>query len=158
MRALAMHETGGPEVLRIEEVDRPEPGDGEVLISVRAASVNPADWKQRRGFSESTLPTVLGRDVSGTVETSRAPGFAEGDEVFANTPGGGYAELAIASKDKTAKKPDELGHEQAAAIPVAGTTAWQALFDRGGLESRQTAPNAGAAALARHLYVHVAQL
>src|SRR3989440_4163791 len=157
MRAVVMHETGGPEVLRIEEVDRPEPGDGEVLIRVRATSVNPADWKQRRGFSESTLPTVLGRDVAGTVEVSRAPGFAEGDEVFANVPGGGYAELAIASADKTAKKPDELGHEQAAAIPVAGTTAWQALFDRGGLESGQTALIAGAAGGVGHFAVQFAK-
>jgi NADPH:quinone reductase-like Zn-dependent oxidoreductase len=82
MQAVVMHETGDADVLRYEEIDRPEPGEGEVLIKVHAASVNPADWKVRRGFMNKPLPTVLGYDVSGTVETSRADGFAEGDEVF----------------------------------------------------------------------------
>ena len=72
MRAVVMHETGGPEVLRLEEIDPPEPVDGQVLIRVQAASVNPIDWKTRRGPGETKLPAVLGRDVSGTVEVSRA--------------------------------------------------------------------------------------
>jgi NADPH2:quinone reductase len=82
MRAVVMHETGDPDVLRHDEVERPEPGDGEVLINVCAASVNPIDWKYRRGLAEKQLPAVLGSDVSGTVEESRAEGFAEGDDVF----------------------------------------------------------------------------
>ncbi|HEY2572241.1 MAG TPA: alcohol dehydrogenase catalytic domain-containing protein, partial [Solirubrobacteraceae bacterium] len=68
MRAVLLSETGGPDVLRIEEVPTPEPGDGEVLIRVRAASINPIDWKYRRGLAEKQLPAVLGNDVSGTVE------------------------------------------------------------------------------------------
>jgi NADPH:quinone reductase-like Zn-dependent oxidoreductase len=127
-----IHEPGGPDVLGLEEVERPEPRDGEVLIRVRAASVNPVDWKYRRGFVEAELPTVLGRDVSGAVEVSRADGFAEGDNVFGNVPGGGYAEFATAPAAAIAKKPADLSHEQAAALPVAGMTAWQGLFDRGG--------------------------
>jgi NADPH:quinone reductase-like Zn-dependent oxidoreductase len=75
MRAVVMHETGGPDVLRYEETERPQPGDGEVLIRVRAASVNPVDWKYRRGFVEKAVPVVLGSDVSGTVELSRAEGL-----------------------------------------------------------------------------------
>jgi NADPH:quinone reductase-like Zn-dependent oxidoreductase len=82
MQAVVIHETGGPDVLHYEEAERPEPGDGQVLIRVQAASVNPADWKARRGLSETRLPAVLGRDASGTVEVSRAEGFAEGDDVF----------------------------------------------------------------------------
>jgi len=97
MQAMVMHETGDPDVLRYEEIDRPEPGDGEVLIKVHAASVNPADWKVRRGFMNKSLPAVLGYDVSGTVETSRADGFAEGDDVFGSSASGGYAEYSTAS-------------------------------------------------------------
>src|SRR5437588_691345 len=81
MQAVVMHQTGGPEVLRLEQVDLPEPGDGEVLVKVHAASVNPIDWKYRRGLAPKQLPAILGNDVSGTVELSRAEGLAEGAEV-----------------------------------------------------------------------------
>ncbi len=158
MQAVLIHETGGPDVLHYEEADRPEPGDGEVLIRVKAASVNPTDWKARRGLSEPRPPAVLGKDVSGTVERSRADGFAEGDDVFGYVAAGGYAEFAIASASTIAKKPAGLSHEQAAAIPVAGMTAWQALFDRGGLERGQTALIAGAAGGVGHLAVQFAKL
>src|SRR5215207_1275297 len=158
MQAVLIHETGSPDVLHYEQADRPEPGDGEVLIGVHAASVNPADWKARRGLSETRLPAVLGKDISGTVELSRADGFAEGDEVFGYVVGGGYAEFAVASTDTIARKPAGLSHEQAAAIPVAGMTAWQALFDRGGLERGQTALIAGAAGGVGHLAVQFAKV
>jgi NADPH:quinone reductase-like Zn-dependent oxidoreductase len=156
MKAVVIHETGGPEVLRFEEVDRPEPGDGEVLIRVRAASVNPVDWKYRRGLAERQLPAVLGNDISGTVEVSRAEGFAEGDEVFGIAGTGGYAEFAASPASVIAKKPEGISHEQAAAIPVGGLTAWQALFDRGGLERGQTALIAGAAGGVGHFAVQFA--
>jgi NADPH:quinone reductase-like Zn-dependent oxidoreductase len=152
-----MHETGSPDVLRYEEVERPEPGDGEVLIRVHAASVNPVDWKLRRGLVETKLPAVLGNDVSGTVELSRADGFVEGDDVFGIAASGGYAEFATASAATIAKKPGGVSHEQAAAIPVAGLTAWQALFDRGGLERGQTALIAGAAGGVGHFAVQLAK-
>jgi len=158
MRAVVMHETGGADVLRLEETEPPEPADGEVLIGVRAASVNPVDWKYRRGFVEAELPTVLGKDVSGTVEVSRADGFADGDDAFGYVPGGGYAEFVAAPAGAIAKKPAALSHEQAAALPVAGMTAWQALFDRGGLERGQTALIAGAAGGVGHLAVQLAKL
>ena len=158
MRAVVVHETGGPEVLRYEEADRPEPVDGEVLIRVRAASVNPADWKARRGPRDQGLPAVLGHDVSGSVEVSRSDAFAEGDDVFGMAPSGGYAEFATAPAGLIARKPDALSHEQAAAIPVAGMTAWQALFDRGGLESGQIALIAGAAGGVGHFGVQFAKI
>lgn len=157
MHAVVIHETGSPDVLRYEEVDRPEPGDGEVLIRVHAASVNAIDWKYRRGFADKQLPAVLGNDVSGTVEVSRAEGFAEGDEVFGFAASGGYAEFAIASAAGIVKKPAGVSHEQAAAIPVGGLTAWQALFDRGGLERGQTALIAGAAGGVGHFAVQFAK-
>jgi NADPH:quinone reductase-like Zn-dependent oxidoreductase len=153
MRAALLRETGGPEVLRVEEVPRPEPDDGEVLIAVRAASINPIDWKYRRGLVPKDLPAVLGNDISGTVEQSRADGFAEGDDVFGFAPRGGYAELATAPAGAIAKKPPGLSHEQAAALPVAGLTAWQALFDRGRLQRDQTLLVAGAAGGVGHLAV-----
>jgi NADPH:quinone reductase-like Zn-dependent oxidoreductase len=157
MRAVLMRQTGDPEVLRLEEVDRPEPGEGEVLIRVRAASINPIDWKLRRGDRPMDLPAVLGNDVSGTVERSRAEGFAEGDEVFGMTPSGGYAEFATAPAALIAIKPAGVSHEQAAAIPVAGMTAWQALFDRGGLVRGQSTLIAGAAGGVGHFAVQFAR-
>jgi NADPH:quinone reductase-like Zn-dependent oxidoreductase len=158
MHAVVMHETGNPDVLRYEEVERPEPADGEVLIRVRAAAVNPVDWKYRRGYMDQKLPTILGREASGIVEVSRAEGFAEGDAVFGNLAGGGYAEFATASAGEIAKKPDGISHEQAAALPVSGMTAWQALFDRAGLENGQTVLIAGAAGGVGHLAVQFAKV
>jgi NADPH:quinone reductase-like Zn-dependent oxidoreductase len=158
VKAVVIHETGSPDVLRYEETERPQPGNGEVLIKVRAASVNPIDWKYRAGFADKQLPAVLGVDMSGTIEESRAEGFAEGDEVFGFAASGGYAEFAIAPAAVIAKKPMAVSHEQAAALPVAGLTAWQALFDRGGLERGQTALVAGAAGGVGHFAVQFAKL
>jgi NADPH:quinone reductase-like Zn-dependent oxidoreductase len=158
MRAVVLHETGGPEVLRLEEIDTPEPGDGEVLIRVHAASVNAIDWKYRRGLIPKPLPAVLGNDVSGTVEVSRAGGFSEGDDVFGISPSGGYAELATLPARMMARKPAGITHEQAAAIPVAGMTAWQALYDRAGLERGQTALISGASGGVGHFAVQFSKL
>src|SRR5215216_1978435 len=157
MRAVVMHETGNPDVLRYEEAERPEPGEGEVLIRVRAASVNPVDWKYRRGFVDKPLPAILGREVSGPVEVSRAEGFSEGDEVFGIAASGGYAEFATASAAEIAQKPVDVSHEQAAAIPVAGLTAWQ-VFGAAELAEGQTALIAGAAGGVGHFAVQVAKL
>jgi NADPH:quinone reductase-like Zn-dependent oxidoreductase len=153
MRAVVIRETGGPEVLSLEEFPAPEPADGQVLIRVHAASVNPIDWKYRRGLAPRELPAVLGQDVSGRVQVSHASGYAAGDDVFGVAASGGYAEFATASDDAIATKPGSVSHEQAAAIPVAGLTAWQALFDRGGLQRGQTALVAGAAGGVGHFAV-----
>jgi NADPH:quinone reductase-like Zn-dependent oxidoreductase len=157
MRAVVIRETGSPEVLRVEEVERPEPSEGEVLIELRAASVNPIDWKIRRGLRPKQLPAVPGNDVSGVVELSRADEFAPGDDVFGFAASGGYAEFATAPAGALAKKPAGVSFEQAAAIPVAGLTAWQALFDRGGLQSGQSALIAGAAGGVGHFAVQFAK-
>src|SRR5437763_3320915 len=157
VRAVGVRETGGPEGLGYEEVDPPEPGDAEVLVRVRAASVNPIDWKYRRGIAQRELPAVLGNDISGTIESSRAEGFVEGDDVFGWAASGGYAEIATASADRIARKPDAVTHEQAAAIPVAGLTAWQGLFEKGGLEAGQRALVTGAAGGVGHFAVQRAK-
>lgn len=156
MNAVLMRQTGDPEVLSLEQAERPQPAEGEVLIRVRAVSVNPLDWKFRRGLVPKQLPAVLGIDVSGTVEVSHADGFAAGEEVFGIATSGGYAEFATARTAAIARKPAGISHEQAAAIPVAGLTAWQALFDRGGLQRGQTALIAGAAGGVGHLAVQFA--
>jgi NADPH:quinone reductase-like Zn-dependent oxidoreductase len=158
MQAVVIEQTGGPEVLGVEETDQPQPADGQVLVRVAAASVNPVDWKYRRGNYDVDLPLVLGIDISGTVEASNADGFAEGDEVFGFAAAGGYAELAVADAGGLAKKPEGVSHEQAAAIPVAGLTAWQALHGRGGIESGKTVLVAGAAGGVGHFAVQFSRV
>ena len=157
MRAVVMRRTGDPDVLAIEELPPPEPGEGEVLIRVRAAAVNPIEWKFRRGLIPKELPAVLGSDISGSIEVSRAPGLEVGEDVFGIAASGGYAELATSPAALIARKPTTLGDEQAAALPVAGLAAWQALFDRGGLERGQTVLIAGAAGGVGHLAVQFAK-
>jgi NADPH:quinone reductase-like Zn-dependent oxidoreductase len=158
MRAVVIHETGDPDVLQLEDIDMPKAGDGELLIRVHAASVNPVDWKYRRGFMEQSLPNVLGRDGSGVVEESNDDRFAVGDEVFGNLASGGYAEYATAPADGIAKKPAGVSHEQAATIPVAGLTAWQPLFDKAGLERGQSVLITGAAGGVGHFAVQFARV
>jgi NADPH:quinone reductase-like Zn-dependent oxidoreductase len=157
MQAVVIHETGGPEVLRLEDIPTPEPDEGQVRVRVRAASINPIDWKKRRGGSSVQLPTILGNDVAGTIEASRADGLSEGDDVFGFALSGGYAEYALSAPGALARKPAGVTYEQAAALPVAGLTAWQALFDRGGLERGRTALIVGAAGGVGHLAVQFAK-
>ncbi|MFJ9895667.1 NADP-dependent oxidoreductase [Streptomyces sp. NPDC091280] len=123
---------GGPETEALVEADRPGPGPGEVLVAVRAAGVNPVDWKQRTGYrrpGESdtrTFPAVFGNEVSGVVEEIGAgvDGIAVGDAVFGNTVAGGYAEYALLPVTVTAHKPAGLSFPDAAALPVAAATAY----------------------------------
>lgn len=142
MKAVRIHGYGGREVLVYEDAPRPEPKEGEILVRVRAAGVNPVDWKIRAGLLQSVweyvFPLTLGFDVAGTVEQvgEGVSGVQTGDAVFANTPGGGYAEYVTFAADLAAPKP--LDFVQAASVPVAGLTAWQALFDHGTLEAGQT--------------------
>jgi NADPH:quinone reductase-like Zn-dependent oxidoreductase len=157
VKAAVIHETGDPGVFRIEEVDPPQPDEGEVLVRMHATSVNPYEVKQRRGVIEPSLPAIIGSDASGTVEASRSPEFTEGDELFGRVFSGSYAELATAPASALSAKPAHVDHQQAAALPVAAGTAWQALFDHGGLESGQTALVAGAAGGVGHFGVQLAK-
>lgn len=160
MRAVVIHETGGPEVLQWEEVPDPVPDEGEVLIRVHAAGVNPLDWKRRSGYGgrEEELPAILGHEASGVVEASRADGFAEGDAVFGHAASGGYAELATMVGDEIAAKPEAgITHEEASTLQVAAQTAWQSLFDKAGLESGQTVVITGAGGGVGHFAVQFAK-
>ncbi|GAB7039859.1 MULTISPECIES: NADP-dependent oxidoreductase [Catenuloplanes] len=143
MKAIRLHEHGGPEVLRYEDAPMPEPKPGEVLVRVHAAGINPPDWYVRDGMTtmpgetESTfaLPMTPGTDVSGVVERG-AGGFSPGDEVFGmvrfpSFTGGGYAEFITAPVSDLARKPAGVDHVHAAAVPMAGLTAWQFLIDVG---------------------------
>lgn len=142
MRAVQLHEYGDPSVLRVDEVPRPHPGAGEVLVEVRAAGVNPIDWKLRSGglqaFMPVELPHVLGIDLAGTV-SELGPGvteFAVGDDVFGRGQGA-YAEYATASAQSIARKPEALSFQQAATLPIGGVTAWCGLFETAGLARGQ---------------------
>jgi NADPH:quinone reductase-like Zn-dependent oxidoreductase len=144
MKAVCIHSFGGPEVLRLEEVRTPEPGADEMLVRVYAAGVNPADWKIREGYLGSfPLPAILGRDFSGVIEMtgSEVRGFHAGDAVFGEAaPGSGsYAEYVLVKQSHAAHKPAALDHVQAASLPVASITAWQALFDAADLRAGQKA-------------------
>ncbi len=142
MRAIRIHRFGGPEVLQLDDVEPLVAGDGELLIKVVAASVNPVDYKMRRGgypkLKAEDLPFTLGRDVAGVVEHA-AEGFNEGDEVYAHLAweDGGYADYARARRNGVSLRPRTLSFIEAAAVPLAATTAWQGLFDHGGLKSGQ---------------------
>ncbi|MFI6463998.1 NADP-dependent oxidoreductase [Streptomyces sp. NPDC050538] len=126
---------GGPETEALVEVDRPSPGPGEVLVAVRAAGVNPVDWKQRNGYrrpgetGSRAFPAVFGQEVSGVVREIGAgvDGFAVGDEVFGSTVAGGYAEYALLTAAVTAHRPAELSFTDAATLPVAAATAYDGI-------------------------------
>jgi NADPH:quinone reductase-like Zn-dependent oxidoreductase len=146
MKAIRLHEFGGPDVLRHDEVSVPAPKAGEVLVRVHAVGVNPPDWYLRDGLTvmpaeirpKIELPVTPGTDVSGVVEAV-APdvdGFAVGDEVFGmlrfpGFDGSTYAEYVVAPASDLARKPAGIDHVQAAGAPMAGLTAWQFLIDVG---------------------------
>jgi NADPH:quinone reductase-like Zn-dependent oxidoreductase len=143
MRAGRFHSFGGPEVVQLEEVPRPEPGPNQILVRVHAAGVNPVDWKLGEGLlGPQPLPSTLGNDFSGVVEEvgQGVEQFQVGQEVFGSVAdeSGSYADYAVAPVSHVAEKPEGLDHFQAAALPTAGLTAWQALFDVAGLSAGQT--------------------
>jgi NADPH:quinone reductase-like Zn-dependent oxidoreductase len=142
MKAVHIHEMGGPEVLRYEDVPVPEPGAHEVLVRVHAAGVNPVDWKIREGqFGRIALPAVMGSDFSGEVEAlgPEVTEFRVGEPVFGSVAdeSGSYAEFTLADTSTIIEKPSGLDHVQAAAIPIPAMTAWQALFDNAKLREGQ---------------------
>jgi NADPH:quinone reductase-like Zn-dependent oxidoreductase len=165
MHAVRIHSFGEPDVLKIEEVPPPEAKDNEIVVRVKAASVNPVDYKTRAGrypaVTQDQLPKVLGRDISGVVE--RVGGtvgkFKKGDAIYAmlGRDVGGYAEYALVTEDEAAKKPAQLDFVQAAAVPLAALTAWQGLFDQGGLKAGERVLIHGGAGGVGHFAVQFAK-
>src|SRR5437899_10957344 len=145
--AIVVHEYGGPEVLKYEDVQRPEPRDDEILIRVIAAGVNAVDASIRSGkFAKvlgTRLPLIPGSDIAGVVEKagSKITKFKNGDSVFAYTnrkDGGGYAEYIVATEREASPKPQSLTYLEAAAVPIVALAAWQALIDTAKLSTGQT--------------------
>lgn len=165
MKAMRINSFGGPEVLELAEVEKPTPKDDEVLIRVRAASVNPVDYKIRSGaypvVKQDQLPKVLGRDVAGEIERcgSAVRNLKAGDTVYAllDTGPGGYAEYVTVRADLVAPKPGQLDYRAAAAVPLAGLTAWQGLFDHGHLQAGQRVLIHGGGGGVGHLAVQFAK-
>ncbi|THD83233.1 MAG: NADP-dependent oxidoreductase [Phenylobacterium sp.] len=162
MKAVRIHQFGGPETLKVEDVAKPEAKATEVLIRILGASVNPVDYKIRKGgyLGEDALPLTLGRDVAGVVEAV-GQGVDEvkaGDAVYAllDRAHGGYAEYVAEPICNVALKPQTLDFIQAAAVPLAGLTAWQGLIDHGGLTEGQTVLIHGAAGGVGHFAVQFA--
>lgn len=168
MQAIRIHAYGDTDQLVLENVARPEPAEGEVLVRIKAAGVNPVDWKTRKGGGVAGLlgdvfPLILGWDVSGEVAAlgSGARGFQVGDEVYGMIrfpkPGGAYAQYATAPEAHLALKPRTVGHLDTAALPVAALTAWQALFDTAGLQAGQRVLIHAAAGGVGHIAVQLAR-
>lgn len=164
MRAISQNTHGGPEVLQEVRVPRPAPGPSEILVAVRAAGINPTDWKHRSaGLFLNRLPLVLGWDVSGVVA---AVGygvtlFRPGDEVFGMLPYphgvGSHAEYAVGPARAFTRKPAGIDHIQAGALPLAALTAYQALVDTAGISAGQRVLVHAAAGGVGHLAVQIAK-
>jgi len=146
MKAIVVHEYGGPEVLKYEDAPRPEPKENEILVKVIAAGVNPVDSAARSQkyarFMNITLPAIPGYDIAGIVERTgtSVTKFKAGDPVYAYIAldkGGAYAEYAVATEKEAAAKPKSLTYVEAAAVPLVSLTAWQALIDTAKLSPGQ---------------------
>ena len=145
MKAIVIHEYGGPQVLKYEDAPRPEPKENEALVRVIAAGVNPVDALIRTGkyakFFGTTLPLIPGYDIAGIVEKTGAKitKLKAGDSIYAYVLwGGGYADYAVATEGEATAKPKSLNYIEAAAVPLVALTAWQALIDTAKLSAGQT--------------------
>ncbi|NEC10971.1 NADP-dependent oxidoreductase [Streptomyces sp. SID8014] len=164
MRAIIQDTYGGPDVLRETRLPRPEPGPGEILVAVRAAGVNPTDWKHRAqaGFVDR-LPLVLGWDVSGVVEALGygVTLFAPGEEVFGMLPyphgSGSHAEYVVGPARAFTRKPSVIDHVRAGALPLVSLTAYQALLDTAGIGPGQRVLIHAAAGGVGHAAVQIAK-
>jgi NADPH:quinone reductase-like Zn-dependent oxidoreductase len=147
MKRIQYYKYGGPEVLRLDEVEVPKPGKGELLVRVMAASSNPADFKVRDGFLKlftgQDFPRGLGHDFAGTVEQigEGITRFKPGDEVFGGTmakPSGTFSQFAITQEKYTALKPSQLSFEEAGSIATAGATGMNAILRGGNVQAGQS--------------------
>lgn len=164
MRAVRLHEHGGPDVLRVEEIDRPTPGEDELLVEVEAAGVNPVDTYFREGsYAPASLPFTPGVDYAGhVIECGTAvTSFDLGDRVFGTGIGnaeyqGAYAEYATVPVDRTVRLPAAVDCQQAGAAGVAALTSWRALIDHAGLRPAETCLVHGGSGGVGHTAVQIA--
>lgn len=164
MRLIRQHALGGPDVLELEEAPRPDPGPTEVLVRIAAAGVNPVDWKTRaRGGVIGDLPFTVGWDVAGVVESvgRGVTRFEPGDRVFGMPrfpqQAAAYAEYVTSPSRQLARIPDGLADVEAAALPLAGLTAWQALVETAGVKPGDRVLILAAAGGVGHLAVQIAK-
>jgi NADPH:quinone reductase-like Zn-dependent oxidoreductase len=170
MKAARIHRTGGPSVLKYDEVPLPEPRRGEFLIEVHYASVNPVDAKIRKGHYKgfkAVLPATLGRDICGVIRkvggktgSGRRSPFKVGDEVFGmlDYGRGAYAEYTVSPAREIARRPQGVSEKDASTLGVAALTAWQGLFDHGRLQKGQRVLIHGAAGGVGHFAVQFAKV
>ena len=166
MKAIQLRETDGIESLQHEDVPRPEPGQDEYLVRVHAVGINPLDWLICRGMLphliDSDLPWIPGWDVSGVIESvgTNATAFTRGDTVYgmSRLPDGGgtFAEYTTMSGDEIANKPDTLSHNEAAAVPMGGQTAFHALYEAAKLDADERVLVHAAAGGVGHMAVQFA--
>jgi NADPH:quinone reductase-like Zn-dependent oxidoreductase len=168
MKAVRIQRYGNEEVMDLVEVERPTPKENELLVKVRAAAVNPVDWKIRDGLGELfglKPPLILGCEVAGTVEAVGAPSpmgakdFVGGDEVYGylGMHSGGYAEYVAAPASEFVRKPKHIDFDTAASVPVAALTAWQGIFDHGELAKGQRILITGASGAVGSMAVQLAK-
>ena len=170
MKAVRIERYGNEEAVEFAEVERPQLGENQLLVKVRAAAVNPVDWKIRDGLGEMfglKPPLILGCEVAGTVEAvgSRGPsrtdvgGLVAGDDVYGylGAHSGGYAEYVAAPASEFVRKPKHTDFDTAASVPVAALTAWQGIFDHGELASGQRILITGASGAVGSMAVQLAK-
>ncbi|CAN5790681.1 NADP-dependent oxidoreductase [soil metagenome] len=168
MQAVRIHEYGGTDVLRLDEIPKPIPEADDILVRVCATAINPVDWKIRSGGQRNIIrpkfPWILGLDVSGVVEAvgARVTRFKVGDEVWSSprhTRPGTYAEYVCIAEAEVALKPKNMTHDEAASLPLVVLTAYQCLVEKGQLEKGQTvlvlAGSGGVGAVAIQIAKHL---
>ncbi len=163
MKAVRVTRFGGPEAIVLQDVPKPEPGPGELLVLVEATAINPIDWKLREGyFKELPLPFTPGGDFCGTVEAvgKGVEAYQKGDAVYGVAPGsvGADAEYVRVPLRNVSLKPRTLGPVEAASVPLVGMTAWQGLFTHGGLKPAQSVLILGASGGVGSMAVQLAKL
>jgi NADPH:quinone reductase-like Zn-dependent oxidoreductase len=166
MKAVRIHDFGGPDVLRCDDVPEPQARSGEVLVQVKAAGVNPIDWKIREGYMKEMfrdrLPLIPGVDISGVVEEAGdgVTSFKKGDAVYSylgSANDGGYAQYVAPVATAVALKPESADFIQAAALPLVSLVGWQTLFDIADLQPGQTVLIHGASGGVGHMAVQLAK-
>ena len=166
MGAIRIHQYGGTETLQLNQIDTPKINTDDILIKVKSSSINPVDWKIREGYLKDfipyQMPVTLGFDVSGVVSEvgSEVTDFKVGDEVFSRpdiSRDGAYADYIAVKADEVAFKSSKLSFEQAAALPLAGITAWQCLVDVGQLQAGQRVLIHAGAGGVGHLAIQIAK-